>query len=87
MSRTLLTPEEKEAIAAAYKDTKLSQADLASAYSVSRTTIRRALHEHGVVEFNTEASSKERAFLDAIKACGIESVSRLREVLTKGVQC
>ena len=54
---------------------------------MSRTTIRRALHEHGVVEFNTEASSKERSFLDAIKACGIESVSRLREVLSKGVQC
>ena len=87
MRNTLLTPEEKAAIAAAYKDTKLSQADLASAYSVSRTTIRRALHEHGVVEFNTEASSKERSFLDAIKAYGIESVSRLREVLTKGVQC
>ena len=87
MSKTLLTPEEKAAIAAAYKETKLSQADLASAYSVSRTTIRRALHEHGVVEFNTEASSKERSFLDAIKACGIESVSRLREVLSKGVQC
>ena len=50
MRNTLLTPAEKEAIAAAYKDTKLSQADLASAYSVSRTTIRRALHEHGVVE-------------------------------------
>lgn len=87
MRNTLLTPEEKAAIAAAYKDTQLSQADLASAYSVSRTTIRRALHEHGVVEFNTEASSKERSFLDAIKACGIESVSRLREVLSKGVQC
>lgn len=87
MRNTLLTPEEKAAIATAYKDTKLSQADLASAYSVSRTTIRRALHEHGVVEFNTEASSKERSFLDAIKACGIESVSRLREVLSKGVQC
>ena len=87
MSKTLLTPEEKAAIATAYKDTKLSQADLASAYSVSRTTIRRALHEHGVVEFNTEASSKERSFLDAIKAYGIESVSRLREVLSKGVQC
>lgn len=87
MRNTLLTPEEKAAIAAAYKDTKLSQADLASAYSVSRTTIRRALHEHGVVEFNTEASSKERSFLDAIKTCGIESVSRLREVLSKGVQC
>ncbi len=87
MRNTLLTPEEKAAIAAAYKDTKLSQADLASAYSVSRTTIRRALHEHGVVEFNTEASSKERSFLDAIKAYGIESVSRLREVLSKGVQC
>ena len=87
MRNTLLTPEEKAAIAAACKDTKLSQADLASAYSVSRTTIRRALHEHGVVEFNTEASSKERSFLDAIKACGIESVSRLREVLSKGVQC
>ena len=87
MRNTLLTPEEKAAIAAAYKDTKLSQADLASAYSVSRTTIRRALHEHGVVEFNTEASSKERSFLDAIKACGIDSVSRLREVLSKGVQC
>lgn len=87
MRSTLLTHEEKAAIAAAYKDTKLSQADLASAYSVSRTTIRRALHEHGVVEFNTEASSKERSFLDAIKACGIESVSRLREVLSKGVQC
>lgn len=87
MRNTLLTPEEKEAIAAAYKDTKLSQADLASAYSVSRTTIRRALHEHGVVEFNTEASSKERSLLDVIKAYGIDSVSRLREVLTKGVQC
>ena len=87
MRNTLLTPEEKAAIAAAYKETKLSQADLASAYSVSRTTIRRALHEHGVVEFNTEASSKERSFLDAIKAYGIESVSRLREVLSKGVQC
>ena len=87
MRNTLLTPEEKAAIAAAYKDTKLSQADLASAYSVSRTTIRRALHEHGVVEFNTEASSKERSFLDAIKTYGIESVSRLREVLSKGVQC
>lgn len=87
MRNTLLTPEEKAAIAAAYKDTKLSQADLASAYSVSRTTIRRALHEHGVVEFNTEASSKERSLLDVIKAYGIDSVSRLREVLTKGVQC
>jgi len=87
MRNTLLTPAEKEAIAAAYKDTKLSQADLASAYSVSRTTIRRALHEHGVVEFNTEASSKERSLLDVIKAYGIESVSRLREVLSKGVQC
>ena len=87
MRNTLLTPEEKAAIAAAYKDTKLSQADLASAYSVSRTTIRRALHEHGVVEFNTEASTKERSFLDAIKAYGINSVSRLREVLSKGVQC
>ena len=87
MSKTLLTVEEKTAIAAAYKDTKLSQADLASAYSVSRTTIRRALHEHGIVEFNTEASTKERSFLDAIKAYGIDSVSRLREVLSKGVQC
>ncbi len=87
MRNTLLTPTEKEEIAKVYKETKLSQADLASAYSVSRTTIRRALHEHGVVEFNTEASSKERSFLDAIKAYGIESVSRLREVLTKGVQC
>lgn len=87
MRNTLLTPAEKEAIAAAYKDTKLSQADLASAYSVSRTTIRRALHEHGVVEFNTEASSKERSLLDVIKAYGIETVSRLREVLSKGVQC
>lgn len=87
MRNTLLTPEEKAAIAAAYKDTKLSQADLASAYSVSRTTIRRALHEHGIVEFNTEASTKERSFLDAIKAYGIDSISRLREVLTKGVQC
>ncbi len=87
MRNTLLTPTVKEEIAKVYKETKLSQADLASAYSVSRTTIRRALHEHGIVEFNTEASSKERSFLDAIKACGIESVSRLREVLTKGVQC
>ena len=87
MRNTLLTPTEKEEIAKVYKETKLSQADLASAYSVSRTTIRRALHEHGVVEFNTEASSKERSFLDAIKAYGIESVSRLREVLSKGVQC
>ena len=31
MRNTLLTPEERAAIAAAYKDTKLSQADLASA--------------------------------------------------------
>lgn len=87
MSKTLLAPAEKEAIAAAYKEEKLSQADLASAYGVSRTTIRRALHEHGVVEFNTEASTKERTFLDAIKAYGIDSISRLREVLSKGVQC
>ena len=87
MSKTLLTPAEKEANAAAYRETKISQADLASAYPVSRTTIRRALHEHGIVEFNTEASTKERSFLDAIKAYGIESVSRLREVLSKGVQC
>lgn len=87
MPRTLLSVEAKQAIATAYKEEILSQADLASAYSVSRTTIRRALHEHGVVEFNTEASSKERSFLDAIKAYGIESVSRLREVLSKGVQC
>lgn len=87
MSKTLLTPVEKEAIAAAYKDTKLSQADLASAYSVSRSTIRRALHEFDLAVLNTEASTKERSFLDAIKAYGINSVSRLREVLSKGVQC
>jgi DNA-binding transcriptional regulator LsrR (DeoR family) len=87
MPRTLLSVEAKQAIATAYKEEKLSQADLASAYSVSRTTIRRALHEHGVVEFNTEASSKERSLLNVIKAYGIETVSRLREVLSKGVQC
>lgn len=87
MRNTLLTPEEKEAIAAAYKDTKLSQADLALAYGVSRTTIRRALHEHGVVEFNTEASTKERAFLEVLKAYGINTISRLHNVLNKGVQC
>lgn len=87
MTRTLLTSEEKVAIAAAYKDTKLSQADLASAYQVSRSTIRRALHEFDLAILNTEASTKERTFLDAIKAYGIDSVSQLREVLSKGVQC
>ena len=87
MSKTLLTPEEKAAIAAAYRETKINQADLASAYSVSRSTIRRALHEFDLAVLNTEASTKERSFLDAIKAYGINSVSRLREVLSKGVQC
>lgn len=87
MSKTLLTPAEKEAIAAAYKETKLSQADLASAYQVSRSTIRRALHEFDLAILNTEASTKERTFLDVIKAYGIDSISRLREVLSKGVQC
>ena len=87
MTRTLLTSEEKVAIAAAYKDTKLSQADLASAYQVSRSTIRRALHEFDLAILNTEASTKERAFLEVLKAYGISTISRLHNVLNKGVQC
>ena len=87
MPRTLLSVEAKQAIATAYKEEKLSQADLASAYGVSRSTIRRALHEFDLAKFDSEASTKERTFLDAIKAYGIDTVSRLRDVLSKGVQC
>lgn len=87
MTHTLLSAEDKQAIAAAYKDTKLSQADLALAYGVSRSTIRRALHEFDLAILSTEASTKERALLEVLKAYGISTISRLHNVLNKGVQC
>lgn len=83
----LLSFAEKESIAERYKSSEVSQADLAIEFKVSRTTIRRALHEFGLSKMDSEASTTERSLLETIKAFGIDSTERLRDVLNKGVQC
>lgn len=83
----VLTPTEKQQVADQYRAGDTSQQDLGIIFGVSTTTIRRVLYEHGLCQFNTEVTHKERSFLESIKAMHIETVEQLRDVLRKGLQC
>lgn len=82
-----LTQAEKESIACIYEAKKASQSDLAIQFGISRATVRRALHEFGLVTNNCEATAHERNMLDTIQSFSIENVERLRQVLQRGLQC
>ena len=85
--RELLNPNQKQEIADLYRTGEYSQGDLGVMYVVSATTIRRTLYEFNLCTFNSEVTSKERSFLESIKAMHIETVEQLRDVLRKGLQC
>ncbi len=85
--RELLNAIQKAEIADLYRTGEYSQGDLGVMYVVSATTIRRTLYEFNLCTFNSEVTSKERSFLEAIKAMHIETVEQLRDVLRKGLQC
>lgn len=83
----LLSQETQKEIAAIYKAGETTQADLAISYGVSRSTIRRALHENGLATMVREVSTNERSMLNVVKQFGIDTVERLHDVIRKGVQC
>lgn len=85
--RELLNATQKAEIADLYRTGEYSQGDLGVMYVVSATTIRRTLYEFNLCTFNSEVTSKERSFLESIKAMHIETVEQLRDVLRKGLQC
>ncbi len=85
--RELLNAIQKAEIADLYRTGEYSQGDLGVMYVVSATTIRRTLYEFNLCTFNSEVTSKERSFLESIKAMHIETVEQLRDVLRKGLQC
>lgn len=85
--RELLNANQKAEIADLYRTGEYSQGDLGVMYVVSATTIRRTLYEFNLCTFNSEVTSKERSFLESIKAMHIETVEQLRDVLRKGLQC
>lgn len=85
--RELLNVIQKAEIADLYRTGEYSQGDLGVMYVVSATTIRRTLYEFNLCTFNSEVTSKERSFLESIKAMHIETVEQLRDVLRKGLQC
>lgn len=85
--RELLNANQKAEIADLYRTGEYSQGDLGVMYVVSATTIRRTLYEFNLCTFNSEVTSKERSFLESIKAMHIDTVQQLRDVLRKGLQC
>lgn len=85
--RELLNATQKAEIADLYRTGEYSQGDLGVMYVVSATTIRRTLYEFNLCTFNSEVTSKERSFLEAIKALNIQTVDQLRALVTKGLQC
>ena len=85
--RELLNATQKAEIADLYSAKSHSQEDLGILYGVSATTIRRTLYEFNLCTFNSEVTSKERSFLESIKAMHIDTVQQLRDVLRKGLQC
>jgi hypothetical protein len=85
--RELLNATQKAEIADLYRTGEYSQGDLGVMYVVSATTIRRTLYEFNLCTFNSEVTSKERSFLESIKAMHIDTVQQLRDVLRKGLQC
>lgn len=85
--RELLNSNEKEQIAAEYRAGNSCQEDLAIEYGVSRSTIRRALHEHGLVTNTRETTTNERSILETIKQFNIKTVEQLSSLIRKGLEC
>lgn len=85
--RELLNSNEKEQIAAEYRAGNSCQEGLAIEYGVSRSTIRRALHEHGLATNTRETTTTERSLLETIKQFNIKTVEQLNSLIRKGLEC
>ena len=87
MSKKILTEIEKEHIASVYAAGKANQQDLALHYNVGRTTIRRALKEHGLCNFSDYASPLDQKLLEVLKTFNIDSTEQLSRVIQRGLKC
>ena len=74
------------AINAKQQGIKLTQEDLATAYGISPTSVRRILAEAKLVEFKTHKCDWEDDLIQCLKSHGLDDLQTLSSFITKAKQ-
>ena len=75
-----------DAINAKQQGIKLTQEDLALAYGISPTSVRRILAEAKLVEFKSHKCDWEDDLIQCLKSHGLDSLQTLSSFITKAKQ-
>ena len=75
-----------DAINARQQKSKLTQEDLALAYGISPTSVRRILAEAKLVEFKSHKCDWEDDLIKCLKSHGLDSLQTLSSFITKAKQ-
>ena len=72
-----------DAINAKQQNIKLSQEDLARAYGISPTSVRRILAEERLVEFKSHKCNWEDNLIQCLKSHGLDDLQKLSSFILK----
>ena len=75
-----------DAVNAKQQGVKLTQEDLALAYGISPTSVRRVLAEAKLVEFKSHKCQWEDDLIQCLKSHGLDSLQTLSSFITKAKQ-
>ncbi len=75
-----------DAINAKQQGIKLTQEDLALAYGISPTSVRRILAEAKIIEFKTHKCDWEDDLIKCLKSHGLDSLQALSSFIAKAKQ-
>ena len=75
-----------DAINAKQQGIKLTQEDLALAYGISPTSVRRILAEAKLIEFKSHKCDWEDDLIKCLKSHGLDSLQTLSSFITKAKQ-
>lgn len=75
-----------DAISAKQQGIKLTQEDLALAYGISPTSVRRVLAEAKLIEFKTHKCNWEDDLIQCLKSHGLDDLQTLSSFITKAKQ-
>lgn len=82
-----LSTQQRTEMAELYATKQANQEDLAFAFDISRTSVRRILREFNLCKFKEIVSTKERNMLDVLETFNIQDADKLSEILKRGLQC
>ena len=75
-----------DAINARQQKSKLTQEDLALAYGISPTSVRRILAEAKLIEFKSHKCDWEDDLIKCLKSHGLDDLTKLSSFITKAKQ-